>query len=268
MKNFYADAPNAEEMVRRFRRNDIMDDNRTNEINMFKLAKANPNCLVHHYTVPAMPTTKKTEKYPCDYAQYQGSDQAKYYADHVMIKVQGTSSEKYVLSAANLDTDFNYTENNNVPSGIKDGTTHEVLTEGWKMDEDAIGINFACTKVNVASCENVNNLVNQEWYNKFQPYKSVWRCKKAGARDTMQFTPGVIFVTDKSEVTDQITGVGNNVFSDTKVNGVSYAKLPEGIVEIGETAFSNRSIKSVVIPDSVVKISQGAFNNCTQLEKV
>jgi hypothetical protein len=31
----------------------------------------------------------------------------------------------------------------------------------------AIPIDFTCTKVNVASCENVNNMVNQEWYNLF-----------------------------------------------------------------------------------------------------
>jgi hypothetical protein len=40
-----------------------------------------------------------------------------------MIKVQGTSSEKYVVSAANLDTNFNYTKNGNIPSGIIDGAT-------------------------------------------------------------------------------------------------------------------------------------------------
>jgi hypothetical protein len=39
--------------------------------------------------------------------------------------------------------------------------------EGWKVSENAIPIDLACTKVNVASCENANNVVNQEWYNKF-----------------------------------------------------------------------------------------------------
>lgn len=141
-----------------------------------------------------------------------------------MIKVQGTSSEKYVLAAANLDTDFNYTDNNNVPSGIIDGATHKVLEDGWSMDGGtAIPINFTCTKVNVASCENVNNAVNQEWYNLFQPYKSVLRCKKPNARDTMQFTSGVIFITDNSTETGDEKGVNNNVFSDTIVNGMSYA---------------------------------------------
>lgn len=84
-----------------------------------------------------------------------------------MIKVQGTSSEKYVLAAANLDTNFNFTENNNKPTGLIDTATNKVLPDCWKMDNEAIGIDYACTKVNVASCENVNNMVNQEWYNLF-----------------------------------------------------------------------------------------------------
>jgi hypothetical protein len=53
-----------------------------------------------------MPTTKKDKTYPCSYEQYKGSNLANYRATGAMIKVQGTSSEKYVLAAANLDTDF------------------------------------------------------------------------------------------------------------------------------------------------------------------
>ena len=75
-----------------------------------------------------------------------------------MIRVQGTSSEAYVVAAANLDTDFQ--------GSLVDGKANP-LPDGWSMDKDALPINYACTKVNVASCENINNLVNQEWYNKF-----------------------------------------------------------------------------------------------------
>jgi hypothetical protein len=89
-------------------------------------------------------------------------------ADDIKFKVQGTSSEKYVVAAANLDTDFNYTEDGNQPSGLIDAKTNKVLSDGWSMDDGkAIPINYACTKVNVASCENINNLANQEWYNRF-----------------------------------------------------------------------------------------------------
>jgi hypothetical protein len=54
-----------------------------------------------------------------------------------------------------------------VPSGLIDAKTGRVLTDGWKMSDNAIPINYACTKVNVASCEHVNNAINQEWYNRF-----------------------------------------------------------------------------------------------------
>ena len=227
MENFYSDAPNAEEMVRRYRRNDIMNDSIKTEIDMYKLAEANPDLLVHHYDVPHMPITKKDKTYPCSYEQYKGSRLANLSATGVMIKVQGTSSEKYVLSAANLDTDFQFTDNNNVPSGLIDTKTGEVLVDGWSMDGGkAIPINYTCTKVNVASCENVNNAINQEWYNRFQPYKSVLRCKNKRARDTMQFTNGVIFVTDRNTKTDDPKGISNNVFAEVKAGGKSYLDAP------------------------------------------
>ena len=229
MSNFFADAPNAEEMVRRFKRNDIMDTNRNNEINPQRLAKANPDCLVHIYEVPHIPQNKKDETYPCRYEQYHGSEDAKLYAEGVMIKVQGTSSEKYVVSAANLDTNFNYTKNGNVPSGIIDASTGKVLEGGWSMDGGkAIPVDYFCTKVNVASCENANNAMNQEWYNLFQPYKSVLRCKNANARDTMQFTNGVIFLIDNNKTFDlnAIEKKGNNVFGETpNYIGNAYAKM-------------------------------------------
>jgi hypothetical protein len=49
-----------------------------------------------------------------------------------------------------------------------DTATGNVLADGWSMDDGtAIPINYTCTKVNVASCENTNNVINQEWYNMF-----------------------------------------------------------------------------------------------------
>lgn len=244
MNNFYADAPNAEEMVRRYHRNDIMSDSRKNEIDMYKLAEANPDILVHHYTVPKMPTTKKDETFPCSYEQYQGSKLANLRADGVMIKVQGTSSEKYVLSAANLDTNFDYKKNGNIPTGFIDTKTNTVLEDGWSMDGGtAIPIKFTCTKVNVASCENINNALNQEWYNLFQPYKSVLRCKNPNARDTMQFTNGVIFVTDKNQKVDDKKGITNNVFAEIVSNGKKYIDAPYAkMYSIGQMGNSKKNV--------------------------
>ncbi|MBQ7820109.1 MAG: hypothetical protein IJ341_10480 [Bacteroidales bacterium] len=161
LNNFIMDAPNAMEMLNRFKRNDIMDPNRKTEISPTKLSLANPDCLVHVYTLTSegMPITKKTKRTGCQYHQYHNSDTAVLTATDVTIKVQGTSSEKYVVAAANIDTEFT--------TGLTDVVNDEHI-DGWSMDGGtAIPVNFFCTKVNVASCEHANNALNQEWYNMF-----------------------------------------------------------------------------------------------------
>jgi hypothetical protein len=71
--------------------------------------------------------------------------------------VQGTSSAAYGLAAFNIDSDFK--------GGFvdKDG---KKMSE-WAMNENSIPVSYFNTKVNVASCENANNALNAEWYNKF-----------------------------------------------------------------------------------------------------
>ena len=206
LTNFILDAPNAEEMMARHKRNDILDPDRK-IIDPILLAKANSDCLVHVYEIPRMTIKKKDPISGCKYSQYHNSDSPILRADNVMIKVQGTSSERYVDAAANIDTDFNYMDTADIypPSGLIDTATGKRI-EGWKMSENAIPIEFTCTKVNVASCENANNAMNQEWYNMFQPYKSVLRCKNPKARDTMQFTNGVMFMIDHQKKFDTSAG--------------------------------------------------------------
>lgn len=246
MNNFYADAPTGPEMVARFNRNNIIPEGEL-EIDPLRVAAENPECLVHIYEIPKgsrMPINKK-DKQSCSYKQYQGKDGLKYEAAEATIKVQGTSSEAYVLAAANLDTAFDKIRN--VATGTFD--------EGWSMTEDAYPINYACTKVNVASCENANNALNQEWYNMFQPYKSVLKCrnelaKQNGetaytARDTMQFTNGVIFVKDENEKFDINAKVPteNNVFGDVDgyMGGNEYPKF----YSIGQMGNSKKNVHAL-----------------------
>jgi hypothetical protein len=65
LQNFIADAPNAEEMLKRYRRNDILNERQ--EIDPVLLTKANPECLAHVYDIPRMTKTKKDKVYPCTY---------------------------------------------------------------------------------------------------------------------------------------------------------------------------------------------------------
>jgi hypothetical protein len=210
LANFIMDAPNASEMLARFIRNDILDER--GEISPTKLAIKNPNCRVHCYTIPRITTNKDDKVKNCDYVQYHGGEAAVLSATGVTTRVQGTSSAAYGLAAFNLDAKF---ENGfDYPDG-----SH---TEGWAMDDKAIPVNYLTTKVNVASCENANNAINQEWYNRFQPYLSPNRARARAdgkeARDCMQFYPGVLFIEDhnKENSFTGAEGVNNNVFGDTE----------------------------------------------------
>ena len=103
----------------------------------------------------------------------------------------------YGISAYNLDTKF---------------------PEKWSMDEYAIPVNYYNTKVNVASCESANNALNQEWYNRHQPYKTQKRLQQRTdgkiARDTMQFQNGVVFIKDTNKNTNNSSATANNVFKE------------------------------------------------------
>lgn len=206
LQNFIADAPNAQEMLDRFNRNDIIDPER-NVISPSLLAKKNPDCRVHVYEIDRM-TLKKDDKIKgCTYTQYHGSDNPILFADDVEIRVQGTSSASYGLAAFNIDSKFT--------KGFTyaDGST----SEGWSMNPGSIPVNYFCTKVNVASCEQANNALNQEWYNKFQPYKTKLRQKNPNARDCMEFTPGVLFMKDHNDQADFNNSgkfISNNLFAE------------------------------------------------------
>lgn len=206
LQNFIADAPNAQEMLDRYNRNDILDPER-GVISPSLLAKKNPDCLVHIYDIDRMTLTKNDKIKGCTYTQYHGSDSPSLFADNVEIKVQGTSSASYGLSAFNIDSKFN--------NGFTyaDGST----SEGWSMNPNSIPVNYFTTKVNVASCEQANNALNQDWYNKFQPYKTKVRQKNPNARDCMEFTPGVLFMIDHNEQADFTNSgnfISNNLFAE------------------------------------------------------
>lgn len=216
IQNFIIDAPNSQEIVKRYDRNNILVNptDSSDGISYAKLSLANPNCLVHLYDIEAMTKTKKDTKHVFKYQQFHNSNLPTLAADDITFKVQGTSSEKYVVAAANLDTDFEDDSGNTKFYDPQNNNTP--LKEGWRMTPESIPINFTCTKVNVASCENANNALNQEWYNLFQPYQSVLRCKNQSARDTMQFTNGVIFIKDRNTVYNKnaTDPKENNIFGD------------------------------------------------------
>ena len=209
--NFIADAPNAIEMVARYNRNDILAQN--GEIDYQKLATQNPNCRVHLWDIPRM-TQNKMKKDPvsgCSYQQiYMAGDEGdQISAENVTIGVQGTSSVNYISSAAN--TDGNFTE------GFTDGNGNHL--DGYSMSENSIPVNYFNTKVNVASCENINNMCIASWYNDHQPYKSGAIANVENARDCMEHHIGVQFIRDRHEDNEPASAA---LFTDIDPDGNNY----------------------------------------------
>lgn len=220
LDNFIMDSPNTNEMLDRYRRNDIIDN--SGEISYEKLVQKNPDCHAYVYRIPRMTTSKNDKVKNCDYfelfGEYNTINNPYYKASGVQTYVQGTSSAAYGVAAFNLRSKFG--------DGLIDKDGNQV--DGWKVSETAIPIELACTKVNVASCENANNVVNAEWYNKFQPYHDGHRRKTREDgnvyRDCMEFNSGVVFVLDENTETNWHDDSGKpsrdkylnaNVFSET-----------------------------------------------------
>ena len=230
LDNFIMDAPSTEEMLKRYRRNDILDN--TGEISYTRLVEQNPDCHVYMYEMDHMTTSKDDKVKDCVYTElfgeYNSLDNPYYSATGAEVYVQGTSSAAYGAAAFNLRSKFK--------SGLIDCNGEQV--NGWQVTNEAIPIDLACTKVNVASCENANNVVNQEWYNKYQPYHDAHRRKTDKAyRDTMQFESGVVFVKDNNPNGTYIATEGKledktsnylkaNCFLDSTRNGIPYYKNP------------------------------------------
>ena len=209
--NFIADASNAVEMVDRYNRNDILTQ--AGEIDYLALSQKCPEVRVHLLDITRM-TLNKMKKDPvagCTYQQIYGAgdERDQIIAESVTIGVQGTSSINYISSAANFDL--------KCEGGFTDGNgTH---TAGYSLSENSIPINYLNCKVNVASCENINNMGLAEWYNRFQPYRSGARANVQNARDCMEHHIGVLFIRDRHEDNENAQYA---LFTDVDPNGDNY----------------------------------------------
>lgn len=205
LNNFIMDASNATQISQRYHRNNVysVDTYQNKYIDYKKLVVENPNCNAYIFEIPKIPTSKDDvvengNDKCCAFTHYLANNETPLHRyDGVKLRAQGTSSMAYGLSAYNLDAKF---------------------PEAWSMDEEAIPVNYMNIKVNVASCEEANNALNQEWYNRYQPYQSrkKLQVREDGkiARDTMEFKPGVLFLIDKNKKINESTYTDNNVFKE------------------------------------------------------
>ncbi len=194
LDNFIADARTSEEMISRYDRNQIYNDN--NKFDPDVLAEKCPWLRVYKLSAPHF-TNNKSDKVKNTTIQqlYKMGDPVLdnwtcYNAQH---SGQGTSSNNYGAAGRNLDFIMNkdgpYFE-------LGDGTTASTIT----LTRESVPVAYLNAKVNIASSNNLTNAILANRYNRFNPYRRPF-VKREGIntdfiKDTMEFYNCVIFIQE------------------------------------------------------------------------
>lgn len=199
LNNFIADARNAEEMISRYNRNQIYDENGI--LNPDILAEKCPWLRIIKLEAPYF-TNNKSDKVPNTTIEhiYKNGDPIldNWKAYNSQHSGQGTSSNNYGAAGRNLDLIMN-------KSGISGVTPYIVLGDGTQTNKvsltrNSVPVAYYNVKVNIASSENANNALLQRRYNEFNPYHRAF-VREDGydtsiIKDTMEFYNCVVFIKE------------------------------------------------------------------------
>ena len=202
LNNFIADARNAEEMVSRYDRNQIYDENQ--KLDPDVLAEKCPWLRVYKISAPYF-TNNKSDKVPNTTIQqiYKGGDPILdnwtcYDCSH---SGQGTSSNNYGAAGRNLDFILNKSQIEGVKPYFKlgDGTVVDKIT----LTRTSVPVAYLNAKVNIASSNNMTNAMLANRYNEFKPYNRPF-VRDEGVdtsfiKDTMEFHNCVIFIQETND---------------------------------------------------------------------
>lgn len=202
LNNFIADARNADEMVARYNRNQIYDENQNLDPDI--LAEKCTWLRIYKLSAPYF-TNNKSDKVPGTTIQqiYKGGDPVLdnwtcYNAQH---SGQGTSSNNYGAAGRNLDFIMN-------KSGVDGVDPYFVMGDGSEaskitMTRKSVPVAYLNAKVNIASSNNMTNAMLANRYNQFNPYKRPFvrgeGVDTSFIKDTMEFANCVIFVRETNE---------------------------------------------------------------------
>ena len=202
LNNFIADARNAEEMIARYERNQIYDENQS--LNPEILAEKCPWLRIIKVEAPHFTTGKK---YPINNTTveyiYKNGDPIldNWKATDCVHVGQGTSSDDYGASGRNMDLVLkSHKDFNNTPViTLSDGT----IVNKVSLTRESVPVNYFNIKVNIASSENANNALLQRRYNEFNPYNRTF-IREDGydtsiIKDTMEFHNCVVFIKESDK---------------------------------------------------------------------
>lgn len=202
LNNFIADARNASEMIQRYDRNQIYDENQNLDPDV--LAAKCPWVRVYKLSAPYF-TNNKSDKVPNTTIQqiYKNGDAVldNWTCYNCMHSGQGTSSNNYGAAGRNLDFIMNKSGIDGIDPYFKlgDGTETDKIT----LTRASVPVAYLNAKVNIASSNNMTNAMLANRYNEFNPYNRPFirdeGVNTSFIKDTMEFHNCVIFIqeTDK-----------------------------------------------------------------------
>lgn len=193
LNNFIADARSAEEMIDRYKRNQIYKDG---ALNPEYLAEVCPDLRIIMVDAPWFTNDKDNKVDDTNVTMiYKNGDPIldNWTCTGAKHSGQGTSSNEYGYAGRNLDLIMD-TDTSLFTLG--DGkTTSSTIT----LTRDSVPTNYLNCKVNIASSENQNNAQMARRYNQFNPFKRTAKLKDEKVKDCMEFYNCVIFVKERDE---------------------------------------------------------------------
>lgn len=199
LTNFIADARNADEMIARYNRNQIYDEN--NALTPETLAEKCPDLRIIMIDAPWFTNDKDDKVKNTTIRQiYKGGDAVldNWTCTGAQHSGQGTSSNKYGYAGRNIRLIMNKDDSLFTFNGTnEDGTP--ITGKTFTLTRDSVPTDFINIKVNIASSENQNNAQMAQRYNAFNPVIRPAKVNDPRVRDTMEFHNCVVFIRENEE---------------------------------------------------------------------
>ena len=217
--NFIADARSAEEIIARYNRNQIYNEDgklistsASGDFSVDALMKAAPDLRYIFLEVPQFTNDKDNKIDGCTvYFRYPAGTrpQDNWTCTGVRHRGQGTSSNLYGYAGRNIDLCMDRSSSLFTWTN-EEGETVESRT--ITLTDTSVPTDYLNIKVNIASSENANNAQLARRFNEYQPFLRYARKKDSRVKDTMEFYNCVVFIRETS--TD-LSNTPHREFNDT-----------------------------------------------------